>query len=337
MKKGQVSIVIAVYNANKYLEECLDTLLNQTYQDIEIILVNDGSTDSSFDICKKYEETYENVVAFTKDNEGSASARNMGLEHVNGEFVIFVDADDTVATDYIEKLHAAIQGKDVAICGFDRFNEAGIQVKKVLEISGDISEEEAYEHTFASNMISGAAWNKLFRVEILKKYNVKFSREIFKSEDTLFVAEYFAHCKRYAYVAENLYHYRMNPESKTQETYVSKKYNPKKNTMVEVGERVVALNEDSNQEIQKICQYRQVRCCLWVLMQWIITGYYDKAYAKKIKVHTAKYGSVYRSFVYATTFQRLVSIGMGISPRIVWIAGRLVYSVKPGLINSKEA
>ena len=336
MKAGLVSVVLAVYNAQKYLEECVDDLLAQTYKNIEIILVDDGSKDDSYAICQRYQEKYNNVSAYTKENEGSASARNMGLDHADGEYIIFVDADDKVKDTYIENLYQAIQGCDVAICGFDRFDENGIQVKKILDISGEMTALQAYEHTFASNMISGAAWNKLFRMEILKQHDIKFSREIFKSEDTLFVAEYYAHCKKYAYVADNLYHYRMNPESKTQETYVSKKYNPKKNTMIDVGERVVALNETAPQEIKDVCYYRQVRCCLWVMMQWIITGFYDKAYAKRIKLYSARYGKEYRSFTYATTFQRLVVIGMSIVPRLVWWAGKIVYGINPDLIKSKE-
>lgn len=337
MKTGLVSIIVAVYNAHKYLDECVNTLLRQTYEQIEIILVDDGSKDNSLSICRKYENDYENVFVYAKENEGSASARNLGLSHASGEYVIFVDADDEVSEDYIEKLYSGVQGHDVVICGFDRFNENGIQVTKILKTDGVISREAAYEHTFASNIITGAAWNKLFRTEILNKYNIKFSREIFKSEDTLFVAEYYAHCESFAYIGENLYHYRMNPESKTQEIYMHKVFNPKKNTMIDVGERVVSLNENSNQQIRAICYYRQVRCCLWVMMQWIITGYYDKAYAKKMKHYSQKYGKIYRSFSYATQFQKYVVLGMAMLPRVVWLVGKLVYSISPNLIKSKEA
>lgn len=336
MMKDLVSIIIAVYNAGRYLSECLDCLLAQTHKNIEIILVDDGSKDNSYRICAEYAAKYSNVQIYQKENEGSASARNLGLEYAKGDYIIFVDADDTVTTDYIEKLYNAIQGYDVAICGFDRFNENGIQMKKILDVAGEVSKEYVYEHTFSSNMITGAAWNKLFRGDILRNNNLKFSREIFKSEDTLFAAEYYVYCDKYIYVPENLYHYRMNPQSKTQEAYVIKKYNPKKNTMIDVGERIVSINEKSNQAIQNVAFYRLVRCCLWVMMQWIITGYYDKEYACKIRVYSAKYGKVYRGFAYATTFQKLVALGMSISPRIVWTAGKFVYNLKPELIKSKE-
>ena len=334
--KDLVSIIIAVYNAKEYLGECLDCLLAQTHKNIEIILVDDGSKDDSYNVCAKYAKEYPNVQVYQKENEGSASARNLGLEHAKGDYIIFVDADDTVTTDYIEKLYNAIQGYDVAICGFDRFNENGIQMKKILDAAGEVSKEYVYEHTFSSNMITGAAWNKLFRGDIIRANNLKFSREIFKSEDTLFAAEYYVYCDKYVYVPENLYHYRMNPQSKTQEAYVIKKYNPKKNTMIDVGERIVAINENSNEAIKNVAFYRLVRCCLWVMMQWIITGYYDKEYAKKIRVYSSKYGKTYRGFSYATTFQKLVAIGMSVSPRIVWLAGKFVYNIKPDLIKSKE-
>lgn len=336
MTKDLVSIIIAVYNAQEYLGECLEALLQQSYKNIEILLVDDGSTDDSYKICTKYANKYSSVQVYQKKNEGSASARNLGLEYASGEYIIFVDADDTVAVDYIEKLHLTIQGYDVVICGFDRFDETGIQVKKILDVVGEVSKEFVYEHTFSSNMITGAAWNKLFRADIIRENDLKFSREIFKSEDTLFAAEYYAYCKNYVYIPENLYHYRMNPQSKTQEAYVIKKYNPKKNTMIDVGERIVALNENSNQEIKNVSLYRLVRCCLWVMMQWIITGYYDNNYAKKIKTYAAKHGKVFRTFPYATSFQKVVVIGMGVAPKLVWMAGKLVYNLKPELIKSKE-
>ncbi len=122
-----VTIIVPVYNTSKYLNKCLDTLLAQTYENIEIILVDDGSTDNSLEICKSYEEKDKRIVVISKANGGSSSARNVGLDAANGSFVGFVDSDDYVDGDFVSLMMEAIEKYDVPMAQIsrDEINEDG--------------------------------------------------------------------------------------------------------------------------------------------------------------------------------------------------------------------
>ena len=132
MKNYKISIVVAVYNLEKYLPRCLDALVNQTLQDIEIICVDDGSTDSAPQIIDEYAIKYpEKVKAFHKENGGEFTTRNYGLERATGEYVTFVDTDDYVDLTWAEKLYNAAKKNDadIAVCGFERID---LETDKVI-------------------------------------------------------------------------------------------------------------------------------------------------------------------------------------------------------------
>lgn len=105
MDNELISIIVPVYNVEKYIAKCLDSLVNQTYLNIEILLIDDGSTDKSLSICKKYAAVDSRIKLFSKENGGVSSARNLGLLHVQGEYVVFVDSDDFVSPKYCEHLY----------------------------------------------------------------------------------------------------------------------------------------------------------------------------------------------------------------------------------------
>lgn len=120
-----VSVIVPVYNVEKYLARCLDSIVNQTYQNIEIILVNDGSTDASGEICQQYAKNDSRICLFTQENQGLSAARNTGLDHMNGEYVTFVDSDDYISLSFVEiLLKALLELKAlIAICRFDIIDE----------------------------------------------------------------------------------------------------------------------------------------------------------------------------------------------------------------------
>ena len=115
-----ISVIVPVYNAEKYLKKCLDSLVNQSYKDLEIILVNDGSQDGSEKICKDYEEKDSRIILINKNNGGPSSARNLGIEKANGEYLSFIDSDDYLALDFYEKLEKSItkNNADIAFCKY---------------------------------------------------------------------------------------------------------------------------------------------------------------------------------------------------------------------------
>ena len=119
----KISVIVSVYNVEKYVKKCLDSILNQTYENIEIIIVNDGATDNSENICKEFVENENRAKLYTKENGGLSSARNHGMRFVTGKYVLFIDSDDYIAEGMVEELYKNIKGEDadVSICGvYDR-------------------------------------------------------------------------------------------------------------------------------------------------------------------------------------------------------------------------
>ena len=199
-----ISIIVPVYNCEALLESCLDSLVAQTYKDFEVLIVNDGSTDSSLSICRKYVDMHPGVFRlFSKENGGVSSARNLALENVRGEYVCFVDADDYVHKEYLQRLYDLIveNGCEMAMCSFVPGNNEVIKLLSQGEIIGSI-------FNFEKN---AALWNKLFFSDIIG--DLRFDENVFLGEDTLFCVEYAKKCDSAVFVNENLYYYEQSTSS----------------------------------------------------------------------------------------------------------------------------
>lgn len=222
--KPLISIVVAVYNAEKYLEKCLDSLINQTYENTEIILVNDFSKDNSLDICKKYEQKYENIILLNNPkNLGVSATRNNGIQKSTGEYICFVDSDDYVENVYLEKLFYYYKKYDtVPICGFiyhDEFNHEPPKTYSWSEGEELVSLGKAFK--LNSELYLTALWNKLFDNRIIKKYNILFDESISIGEDLRFSIDYFNKSNKefvYAFSAP-LYHYTKLTDSNLMSNY----------------------------------------------------------------------------------------------------------------------
>lgn len=180
LKEGKrmvkVSVIIPVYNVEKYLHECLDSVVNQTLKDIEIILIDDGSTDDSLKICEEYKNEYSNIVLFKQKNSGSGKARNLGIESAKGEFVIFLDSDDYYPeNDILETLYKNAKEQGVMICG------GSFSVLKGTTVETSFG-KDFYGYTFEKNeIINYSDWQFdygyhrfLYNLQFLKDNNIKF-------------------------------------------------------------------------------------------------------------------------------------------------------------------
>lgn len=208
----KISIVVAVYNAEKFLKKCIDSLLNQTYTNTEIILVNDFSTDSSLNICNEYSCRFTNVITVNNEqNFGVSATRNRGIEISAGDYICFVDSDDYVEPDYIEKLYTYYKKYNtVPVCGFvyhDEYNHC--KPVNYTWSRGDelVSLGEAFK--LNNEMYLTALWNKLFDNRLIKEYNVRFDEKISMGEDLRFSVDYFQKANtEYIYAfCDALYHY----------------------------------------------------------------------------------------------------------------------------------
>lgn len=173
----KVSIIVPVYNVERYLKKCLDSLVNQTLKDIEIICVNDGSTDSSLEILEHYAKNHSQIKIINKINEGQSEARNIGIDCASGEYLGFVDSDDYVDINYYEKLYNAAKeyNCDIACAGFKRFKFFKGSIKKSykkLQVFKDINSKTKADNLPAHNYI----WNKIYKREVWLAKGLKFEK-----------------------------------------------------------------------------------------------------------------------------------------------------------------
>lgn len=211
MCTGKVSIVVPVYNVESYLPECIESLINQSYQDIEIILVDDSSTDDSLAICRIYEKKDRRIRVYHKDNGGAASARNYGLDRVNGEFICLVDSDDFVSQDYVSKLLERLKstGSDIAVCSYVQLYK-NAKVKNPYTYPVTTMSQIEYLERFLSDWTCGIAWNKMFKYELIE--GIRYT-EGHKIDDEFFTYLAVMNCKQVSIFSEELYYYRMRASS----------------------------------------------------------------------------------------------------------------------------
>ncbi len=213
----KVSVVMPIYNAYNYLRPAIDSVLNQTLSDIELICIDDGSTDSSFEIIKEYKQIDPRVVIITENNAGPAIARNKGLLRARGKYVIFLDADDFFDYGVIEKLYNLAEEKslDIAVCRFDIYNNRKSKFEDNIKSDhGEIFDQNEIvsKNDFPDIILScttGYVWNKLFRREFLAEKEIMFDPELNVFEDTHFVVTALSLADRIGKVHERLIHHRV--------------------------------------------------------------------------------------------------------------------------------
>ena len=213
MGKYKISVISAVYNLEKYLPRCLDSLVNQTLQDIEIICVDDGSTDSAPKIIDEYAQKYpQKVKSFHKQNGGEFTTRNYGLERATGEYVTFIDTDDYVEPNWAEKLYNAAKENDadLAVCAFERINlETDKVVCTDMTKFGYSCKKIDPKDDFVV-FINPAPWNKIYRREKIKDLRFLSFRGF---NDTMFLMEAYTKIDKIVFVPDVLYHYYLRYDS----------------------------------------------------------------------------------------------------------------------------
>ena len=199
----KISIIVPVYNVEKYIKKCLDSLVNQTLKGIEVIVVNDGSPDNSQKIIDKYVKKYPNIIkSYIQENGGQGSARNFGLTKAVGEYIGYVDSDDFVELDMYEKMYnkAKEQDLDIVICG--SYNDDEITMNKIIDLDKNIFDDKK-TNAFFGRM---AVWNKIYKRELLEKSKAEFRSRVWY-EDLDFTVKAISNAKKIDYVNEPFYDY----------------------------------------------------------------------------------------------------------------------------------
>ena len=222
-----VSIIVPVFNAQKEVRRCLDSLKEQSYKEIEVIIIDDGSTDESLNICKEYASVDKRVNVYHIDNQGVSSARNYGIDKATGKWIVFIDADDKLASDAVEIALSIIKDKEVDILCWNSYYETD---GKLSKMNSFMPEDKVYEHDELTKLSYGlycnnrdeyygdyfrAVWGKLFKTSLIKDNRIMFPSGIRIGEDALFLLECFNHADRVRLVNLFLYYYNYNAFSVT--------------------------------------------------------------------------------------------------------------------------
>lgn len=242
-----ISIIIPMYNEARSLTNMLESLLKQTYQDFEVLMINDGSTDETGKVALAFTEKDVRFQYLEQENKGVSAARNLGIAHSEGEYIAFFDADDHVDPKYLEiMLKPYEQNSQIHLvaCGY-------YKGKQKFELTEQITNSEwVVSDMLTPNSIRGYLWNKLFLRQIIIENGLKMNEEIHFGEDLLFCFSYLMHTDSVSYLSSSLYHYSPNVDSIT-----SFKFSNKKVTMLKTLDIITKEMRKNHYEEQIINQY----------------------------------------------------------------------------------
>lgn len=276
----KVSIIIPVHNAEEFLEQCVTSLVKQTYQNLEIILINNASKDNSLDICHQLSENDDRILVIHTDEPGVSNARNLGLDAMTGDFVTFVDSDDWLEHNCIERALYELKKEraDVSIWSF--FKNLPQHELRLAMLPSDkncfVTDEEKeylyrkaidayYDRISSSNDVSvGTTWGKLYKAELIQANRLRFVKSLTRAQDVVYSIHAFKYAKKIHFFDECLYHYRIHDTSTCQSSrYIEDTHLPF-NTLAE--EILTFVNDvDSKSNLLAVAYCRIVRIIYWHL------------------------------------------------------------------------
>lgn len=246
-----ISVIMPVYNSEEFLEKCIKSILKQTYSKFELIIVDDGSTDKSWEICCKYANCDSRIKCYRVSNRGVSEARNYGLYHATGQYIRFIDSDDEMPKDSLEKMIQPLLTNreiDLVIGKFTATSSSVFNEK----IEGTV-EFNTFIQAFSIHVPAfyyGVNWNKLYKKSIIKEYDIRFNKDVHWGEDFIFNCEYYSHCKYIHYLAEYIHIYCQREASAVNAIRVSTWYE-KLRIEIQRLEAVLSImnNRNANSEI----------------------------------------------------------------------------------------
>lgn len=265
-----VTILVPVYNTSKYLRQCLDSITAQTYQNLQVVLVDDGSTDDSLSICEEYAGKYSYIEVHHQANAGVAAARNKLLSYIAGDYVLFVDSDDWIEPQTVEYLVAEARYSQVDIVTCSAIiNDGPITVKEIQK--EEWSQERTVLEFLRHVIFNGSLWNKLIKAERIK--GIQFAKEISYGEDALFIWQVLQRVQKVLITNRQLYHYRMNNTSLSHQTWSP----DKKGSGSIVWAQIVEETKKNWPQYTDIANARFALEDMWSLYYASLSGYkYDK-------------------------------------------------------------
>lgn len=216
MKYELISVIVPVHNAQDYIDKCLASIYNQSYDNIEVILILDNCSDNTLEICNNLKQA--NTLIIETENKSAGISRNQGINYSKGKYICFVDADDYIEKDYIQKLYCFLKSNnlDLSICGYNKFKEE--KIERFSSFKSKVFDKKEIQDNIIKNCFRYrnsnesygiiAVWAAIYKSEIIKDNNIFFYDEnYYLSEDSIFNCEYLAHCEKIGFLGENLYFY----------------------------------------------------------------------------------------------------------------------------------
>ena len=207
----KITVILPIYNVEKYLSQCLDSIVNQTFKDFECICVNDGSTDNSLSILKEYASKDNRIKIINQEHKEASAARNAGLKNTCCQYITFVDSDDWVDKNYLQFLYEVIEknDSDVVACNYEEYHEKENKfVPNILPQERKLCSNDKYSVRIGKAYAQPTVWNKIIKTKFLKDNDIKFFEGFFACEDSPFIALIFIFLKKITYIEDILYFYR---------------------------------------------------------------------------------------------------------------------------------
>ena len=320
-----VSIVVPVYNVEKYLDKCVDSLINQTYSNIEIVLIDDGATDNSGILCDKWACKDKRVRVIHTENQGLSAARNVGIRNSSGKFLSFVDSDDWLEPEMIEILvrNMCLCNADISSCGVKKdYDEQKILLQKKSGYKL-IKQKQMFHEILCNEMVYGYVCNKLFIQDIIKE--IRFDEKLFSQEDMDFTMKYLERCKNCVYTEAEYYHYRQRRESMTGELG----YSSRKLSIIEVYERAMDIYKVYCSEDMFVVERNYLKLNINILGRMKVSKYKNPELKKKMKSNVNLY---YKKVLK----NRHNSFGVKINIIISYLFPKTMIKMKQKLISQRR-
>lgn len=327
-----VTVIVPMFNAREYIVECLDSIRKQTYTNLEVLLINDGSTDNTESVCKEYLKD-NRFSLINIQNSGVSHSRNIGINKAHGKYLFFVDADDYLDENYIDKMVSYEHDCKLVLCGFCRVS--GKQAVNYILEDKKWTREEVVFHCFCSNLMGGSCWNKRFSAETIKTGGIRFHPDIAIGEDSVFLAEYISCIDTdYGYIANALYYYRKNPDSAMQNVYHKRGSVDEKASCLTALEKINEVMCSETTIIKNCVAYRNIRTCIWLLFQMSMCREYNSDYGKMIKALIELHYKAYRQVKAGSKLEHMVTAWIYyFGPKMVYRISTNVQRIFPELFK----
>ena len=327
MNESKVTVIMPIYNVAPYLAKCIESVLNQTYKNFELFLVDDGSKDESPSIVDKYAALDSRIIPVHQINSGVDAARNVGLERGTGKYVAFIDSDDWYDEKYLEKLVNVAEKGDVqlVVCNFEPVGVDNPPKVKSIGV-GDFNREEAMTHLLGYNTFNGYVWNKLFLMNIIRNNNLRFQDGYWACDDVLYAGDYIYHCDKVSVIDDKLYYYRQNNAGANRVRYSGKvAFDKKWMSSFIVTKHFAELF--GSQVVNNACKLHEVREASIVLRSMAAGGYKGEEYYQLKRIIKDNAFSFYKSKEAGHT-QKISVWLTSISPKLELKVWKIVNKVK---------